>query len=324
VDDARRYEWGVAGQPINRVTVVGTGVIGSSWAACFLARGLDVIASDPAPGAEERVRAAVASHWPALERIGLAAGASVERLAFAASPEDAVAAADFVQESGPERADIKQQLFAQLDSAAPRSTVLASSSSGLAPTAIQARCTHPERVLVGHPFNPPHLVPLIEVVGGERTDPVAIDQAMAFYSALGKHPIRLEHEIPGHVANRLQAALWREAFHLLERGVASVADIDAAIAYGPGLRWGLLGPFLNLHLSGGDGGLRHVLEHLGPPIERWWDDLGDPRLTSGLCGTAIEGVEQELDGLDLTDLVARRDELLIDLLRARGAAKELP
>ena len=140
---------------------------------------------------------------------------------------------------------------------------------------------------------------------------------MAFYSALGKHPIQLEHEIPGHVANRLQAALWREAFHLLERGVASVADIDAAIAYGPGLRWGLLGPFLNLHLSGGDGGLRHVLEHLGPPIEQWWDDLGDPRLTARLCETAMEGVEQELDGLDLTDLVARRDELLIDLLLPR-------
>jgi 3-hydroxyacyl-CoA dehydrogenase len=217
------YEWGVASQPINRVAVVGTGVIGSSWAACFLARGLDVIASDPAPGAEERLHAALALRWPALERIGLAAGASMERLAFAASPEDAVAAADFVQESGPERADTKQQLFAQLDSAAPPSTLLASSSSGVAPTAIQARCTHPERVLVGHPFNPPHLVPLVEVVGGERTDPVAIDRAMAFYSALGKHPIRLKREIPGHVANRLQAALWREAFHLLERGVASVA-----------------------------------------------------------------------------------------------------
>ena len=324
MDDARWYELGVARHSVKRVAVVGTGVIGSSWAACFLARGLDVIASDPAPGAEKRLRAAVALHWRALERIGLAAGASVERLAFAADPEDAVAAADFVQESGPERADTKQQLFAQLDSAAPPSTLLASSSSGLTPTAIQARCTHPERVLVGHPFNPPHLVPLVEVVGGERTDPVAIDQAMAFYSALGKHPIQLEHEIPGHVANRLQAALWREAFHLLERGVASVADIDAAIAYGPGLRWGLLGPFLNLHLSGGDGGLRHVLEHLGPPIEQWWDDLGDPRLTARLCETAIEGVEQELDGLDLTDLVARRDELLIDLLRARGATKEFP
>lgn len=202
----------------------------------------------------------MASHWPALERFGLAAGASVERLAFAASPEDAVGAADFVQESGPERADTKQQLFAQLDSAAPQSTLLASSSSGLAPTAIQAHCAHPERVLVGHPFNPPHLVPLVEVVGGERTDPGAIDRAMAFYSALGKHPIQVEQEIPGHVANRLQAALWREDFHPLERGVASIADIDAAIACGPGLRWGLLGPFLNLHLSGGAGGLRHVLE----------------------------------------------------------------
>jgi carnitine 3-dehydrogenase len=314
----------VDGQPINVVAVVGTGVIGASWAACFLARGLDVISCDPASDAEGRLRDAVASHWPALERLGISAGASADRLGFVPSPEDAVADADFVQESGPEREEIKQELFRRLDEAAPATAVLASSSSGLSPTAIQARCKHPERVVVGHPFNPPHLIPLVEVVGGRRTDPAVVDRAMAFYTALGKRPIRLEQELPGHVANRLQAALWREAFHLVERGAASVADIDAAIAYGPGLRWGLLGPFLNLHLSGGDGGLGHVLDHLGAPMESWWDDLGRPRLTPELCEAAVSGVEQELDGVDLKAMVARRDELLIELLRARAAAQELP
>jgi 3-hydroxyacyl-CoA dehydrogenase len=151
-----------------------------------------------------------------------------------------------------------------------------------------------------------------------------IDRAIAFYTALGKHPIRLRQELPGHVANRLQAALWREAFHLIDLGVASVADIDAAIAHGPGLRWGLLGPFLNLHLSGGDGGLRHVLDHLGGPIESWWDDLGRPRLTAELREAGVSGVEEELDGIDLKAMVARRDELLIELLLAKAAARELP
>jgi len=238
----------VDSRPVSVVAVVGSGVIGASWAGFFLARGLDVIAWDPASGAEKRVRAAVALHWPALERLGLSSGASLDRLRFAASPEQAVANAEFVQESGPERLDVKAELFRRLDTAAPPTVVLASSSSGLLPSGIQARCEHPERVVVGHPFNPPHLVPLVEVVGGRRTDPAVINRAIAFYAALGKRPIRLDRELPGHVANRLQAALWREAFHLIDRGVASVADIDAAIAHGPRLRWGLLGPFLNLHL----------------------------------------------------------------------------
>jgi 3-hydroxyacyl-CoA dehydrogenase len=314
----------VESRPINLVAVVGTGVIGASWAACFLASGLDVIAWDPADGAEERLRAAVASHWSALEHLGLKAEASPDRLSFATCPEEAVANADFVQESGPERVDLKQELFRRIDAATPGPVVLASSSSGLTPSEIQERCAHPERVLVGHPFNPPHLVPLVEVVGGRRTDPAALDQAIAFYTTLGKHPIRLRHELPGHVANRLQAALWREAFHLVDRGVASVADIDAAIAHGPGLRWGLLGPFLNLHLSGGEGGLRHVLDHLGGPMESWWDDLGHPQLTAELREAAVNGVRDELKGLDLSAMVSRRDELLIMLLRAKEAASELP
>jgi carnitine 3-dehydrogenase len=304
---------------VDRVAVVGTGVIGASWAAHFLAHGLDVTASDPAPGAEARLRADVAAHWPVLERFGLAEGASQERLSFTADPGDAVADADFVQENGPEREDVKHALFAVLDAAARPDVVLASSSSGLLPSAIARGCPHhPERLVIGHPFNPPHLIPLVEVVPGERTSAETVDRAMTFYAAVGKRPIRLRQELPGHVANRLQAALWQEAYSLVERGVASVSDIDAAISQGPGLRWAVLGPFLNQHLSGGPGGIAHVLEHLGPPTERWWRDLGEVTLTPELVQKLAAGVDEELAGTDVAELVARRDAVLDALLAAKA------
>jgi carnitine 3-dehydrogenase len=304
---------------VDRVAVVGTGVIGASWAAHFLAHGLDVTASDPAPGAEDRLCADVAAHWPVLERLGLAEGASQERLSFTADPGDAVADADFVQENGPEREDVKHALFAVLDAAARPDVVLASSSSGLLPSAIARGCPHhPERLVIGHPFNPPHLIPLVEVVPGERTSAETVDRAMAFYAAVGKRPIRLRQELPGHVANRLQAALWQEAYSLVERGVASVSDIDAAISQGPGLRWAVLGPFLNQHLSGGPGGIAHVLEHLGPPTERWWRDLGEVTLTPELVQKLVAGVDEELAGTDVAELVARRDAVLDALLAAKA------
>ena len=302
-----------------RIAVVATGVIGASWAAYFLARGLDVEASDPAPGAEERLRAAVASHWPTLERFGLAEGASAARLRFHARAEDAVAEAGFVQESGPERLDFKVDLFRRLDEAAPADAILASSSSGLAISAVQAGCArHPERVVLGHPFNPPHLIPLVEVAGGERSSADAVARAMAFYAAIGKRPIRLKREIKGHIANRLQAALWREAFHLVNEGVASVADIDAAIAHGPGLRWAVMGPFMNLHLSGGAGGIAHVLAHLGGPIEDWWQDLGAPAMTEALKQKVAAGVADELGTRRSAELESARDALLLDLIRAKS------
>jgi carnitine 3-dehydrogenase len=304
---------------VDRVAVVGTGVIGASWAAHFLAHGLDVTASDPAPGAEDRLRADVAAHWPVLERFGLVEGASQERLSFTADPGDAVADADFVQENGPERESVKHALFAVLDAAARPDVVLASSSSGLLPSAIARGCPHhPERLVIGHPFNPPHLIPLVEVVPGERTSAETVDRAMAFYAAVGKRPIRLRQELPGHVANRLQAALWQEAYSLVERGVASVSDIDAAISQGPGLRWAVLGPFLNQHLSGGPGGIAHVLEHLGPPTERWWRDLGEVTLTPELVQKLVAGVDEELAGTDVAELVARRDAVLDALLAAKA------
>jgi 3-hydroxyacyl-CoA dehydrogenase len=197
--------------------------------------------------------------------------------------------------------------------------VLASSSSGLLPSAIARGCpAHPERVVVGHPFNPPHLIPLVEVVPGEKTAEQAVERAMAFYTAVGKRPIRLRQELPGHVANRLQAALWQEAYSLVDRGVASVADIDTAISQGPGLRWAVLGPFANQHRSGGTGGIAHVLEHLGPPTEAWWRDLRSVKLTPELVAKLVAGVDDELAGVDRSELVERRDAVLHALLAAKN------
>lgn len=311
-------------EAIERVAVIGAGVIGASWAAYFLARGFTVFVSDPDPGAEAKVRAAVARYWEVLEQVGLAAGASLSRLSCTTELEPAVEGAQFVQENGPERLDLKVELFRNLDAATPSEVLLASSSSTLAVSAMQSACSHPERVVLGHPFNPPHLIPLVEVVGGDKTSADAVERAMAFYTAIGKKPIRLRREILGHIANRLQAALWQEAFNLVEQGVASVADIDTAIAYGPGLRWALLGPFLNLHLSGGAGGITHLLEHLGPANEAMWRDLGRPVLDGALRQKVVEQVHEMIGGGDQMELERRRDELLSELIRRKRDAALLP
>jgi carnitine 3-dehydrogenase len=309
---------------IKCVAVVGTGVIGASWAAYFLARDLDVRCTDPSPGAEEKLRAAVRRHWPILERLGLAPGASQERLTFHADLEAALEGADFVQENGPENEQLKIDLFRRMDAVLPANVILASSSSGLLMSKVQSECRHPERVLLGHPFNPPHMIPLVEVIGGEKTSEQAVAQAMDFYAAIGKRPIHPRKEVKGHIANRLQAALWREAFHLVEQGVATVGDIDTAISHGPGLRWALLGPFMNLHLSGGEGGMRHLLDHLGPPIESWWADLGTPSITDALKEKIVKEMEAELAGKQQGMLTAERDQLLVDLIQSKSTARNLP
>ncbi|MFJ3045995.1 3-hydroxyacyl-CoA dehydrogenase NAD-binding domain-containing protein [Herbaspirillum chlorophenolicum] len=309
---------------IKRIAVVGTGVIGASWVAYFLAQGLDVSATDPMPDAEQKLREAVARHWPSLETLGLAPGASVSRLRFFEKLEDALQGADFVQENGPEREDLKTDLFRRMDAALPAQVILASSSSGLLMSKVQAACRHPERVVLGHPFNPPHLIPLVEVIGGQLTSPEAVQGAIDFYAAIGKKPIHVRKEVKGHIANRLQAALWREAFHLVEQGVASTEDIDTAIAYGPGLRWALMGPYLNLHMSGGEGGIKHMLDHLGPPIESWWADLGTPAITDGLKEILRAGVEQQMQGMTSAEVAAERDRLLVKLLASKAESKVLP
>jgi carnitine 3-dehydrogenase len=298
---------------IATIAVIGTGAIGASWAALVLARGYQVIAADPAPGAEQVLRDTVAARLAELGE-----PYRPERLLFTGDIGEAAAAADLVLENGPERLEIKREIFAALDAAARPDVLLASSSSGLPPSSFAGACArHPERVLVAHPFNPPHLVPLVEIVGGRQTSEEAVESALEVFRHLGKRPIRIRREMPGHVANRLQAALWREAYYLVGEGVVSVQDVDTAISAGPGLRWALLGPFATQHLSGGGGGLEHVLAHLGPPMVDWWHDLGAPELTPELVAALVAGVQEELAGDDENDLMARRDLALRELMETK-------
>lgn len=304
--------------PPQTVAVIGTGTIGASWTAFFLSRGFDVLATDPSPRAEAELRDCIKRVWPFMTGIGLAPGARPDRMRFVSSPTEAVRQADFVQENGPERLEIKMPLFAELDAAAPPDVLIASSSSGLKMSEIQRDCAHPERCLIGHPFNPPHLIPLVEVVGGERTSADALERAKDFYAGLGKRVIHVRREIPGHVANRLQAALWREAAHLVAEGVVSVSEVDAAVAFGPGLRWGVMGPNLLFHLGGGRGGIRHFMEHLAGPFSRWWADLGQPELTPELQEKIIRGVLEEAGNDSIPELESRRDRFIAGMLALRN------
>ena len=312
-------------KPISQVAIIGTGVIGASWAAQFLAKGLDVVATDIAPNAEYSLRRFVDAAWPALERLGLAHGASPLRLSFTADLPDAVKGVDLVQENGPERIDFKKKLYGQLDELLPPDVIIASSSSGLTMSEIQSGCPlHPERCVIAHPFNPPHLIPLVEIVGGAKTSEETIRRASEFYTALGKRTVRLHKEVPGHVANRLQAALAREVYHLVSEGVVSVADVDTALCWGPGLRWGIMGQVLLNHLGGGQGGMEHFLQQFTGPMTAWWKVLGSPQLTPDLQQKLIAGVHAEVGARSIDDLAAERDEVLLGLLelRANGAAAE--
>ena len=311
-------------KPVHRIAIVGTGVIGASWSAYYLARGFDVVATDPAPNAEANLRKYVDEAWPLLTSIGLSDSASRDRLTFTTSLQDALSDADFVQENGPERPDFKMKLFADIDAAAPVDSIIASSSSGITPSVMQTNCVHPERVLVGHPFNPPHVIPLVEVVGGAKTSDEAVRRAMAFYESIGKKAIRLNKELPGHVANRLQSALYREVLYLIEQGVLSVEDADAAVSYGPGPRWGVLGPSLQWHLGGGQGGIKHFIEHLLPPMVQSWKVLGTPIVTPELQRTLAEGVMREAAGRTVEQLAQEENETIVELLRMRARQELRP
>lgn len=308
--------------PIRNVAVIGTGVIGASWCTCFLAHGFNVMATDPAPGAEQRLREQVARQWPDAVALGVAKGSAPAQLQFRPDARAAVAQADFVQENGPERLEFKRELFALLDEAAPSHAILASSSSGIPASQFQTACSRPERVLIGHPFNPPHLIPLVEVVGGQLTSPQAVRAALDFYRAAGRKPIALHKELKGFVTNRLQAALWREAYGLVHAGVATVEDIDAAIANGPGLRWAIRGPFATQSLSGGEGGLRHLLDHLGPPMDDYWQDLLPTRLTGEVKEAVLDSAEQQMGDWDMASVARERDRLLVALLKLKAQQAE--
>jgi 3-hydroxyacyl-CoA dehydrogenase len=304
---------------IRRVAIIGTGVIGASWASLFLAKGLDVIATDIAPDAETSLRRFVKAAWPALERLGLAPGASQSRLTFTPDMPAALRGADFVQENGPERIDFKKKLYRQLDELLPADVIIASSSSGLTMSEIQSDCRlHPERCVIGHPFNPPHLVPLVELVGGAKTSEATIERATEFYTQLGKQAVRVRKEVPGHVANRLQAALAREVYYLVAEGIISVADVDKALSWGPGLRWGIMGQVLLNHLGGGQGGIEHFFEQFTKPMTAWWKVLGSPELTSEVQRKLIDGLHAEVGARTVPELEAQRDEILLGLLELRN------
>ncbi|MFH8631055.1 3-hydroxyacyl-CoA dehydrogenase NAD-binding domain-containing protein [Streptomyces lydicus] len=309
-------------EDVRRVACIGAGVIGGGWAAHFLARGYDVTAWDPAPDAEDRLRRLVAAAWPALEQIGLTEGASQDRLTVAPTLAAAVADADFVQESAPEKLELKRSLLAELAAAAPPGVVIASSTSGYPMTDMQTAADGSAagagRLVVGHPFNPPYLIPLVEVVGGERTDREAVEWAARFYDVAGKSVITMDRELPGFIANRLQEALWREALHMVANGEASVEDIDASITEGPGLRWAFMGPCLTFALAGGEGGMAHMLDHFGPSLKSPWTRLEAPELDRALRDAMVDGCAAAAGERTYADLVAERDQGVIDVLRATG------
>src|SRR6201997_752026 len=282
---------------IRNIAIVGTGVIGASWAALYLARGFNVTATDPAPNAEANLRKFVDAAWKDLTVIGLSPNASREHLKFTTDMKKALGDADLVQENGPERQDFKIKLFADMDAATPADSIIASSSSGLTMSVMQSGCKHPERCVIGHPFNPPHMVPLVEVVGGAKTSGDVVRRAIEFYASIGKKPIHLRKEVVGHVANRLQAAIYREVVNLINLGVVDVADADAAVCWGPGLRWGVMGPSLLFHLGGGQGGIQHFMEHLSGPLTMWWKDLGAfTEWPEGSKEAIVAGVKVQADG----------------------------
>src|ERR1700704_4557274 len=312
-------------KPIQKVAIIGTGVIGASWAAQFLAKGLEVIATDIAPDAETSLRNVVKAAWPALERLGLAPGASQSRLTFTADMPTAVRGVDLVQENGPERIDFKKKLYRQLDELLPPDVIIASSSSGLTMSEIQSDCpSHPERCVIGHPFNPPHLVPLVEIVGGAKTSEATIERAAEFYTGLGKQVVRVRKEVPGHVANRLQAALAREVYYLVAEGVVSAADVDTALCWGPGLRWGIMGNMMLNHLGGGQGGIEHFFQQFTGPMTAWWKVLGQPVLTPEVQKKLIDSVHAEVGSRSVAELEAQRDEVLLGLLELRRKAEKKP
>ena len=302
---------------VNRVTIVGTGVIGSGWAAHYLRQGLDVTAYDPAPDAETRLRQKVTRVWPAMEALGLKKGANPERLTFVPDLRTAVSNAQFIQESAPERLALKQDLLAEIDAFSPASAIIASSTSGYSMSDLQKKCSrHPERMVIAHPFNPPYLIPLVEVGGGEKSAPAIVDWAVDFYRIVGKKPLKMSKELPGFIANRLQEALWREALHMVNEDMATVEEIDAAIAWGPGLRWALMGPCLIFHLAGGEGGMKHMLEHFNPELFADWTRLSPPPITENLIASMVDGCEREAGGVSIQALEEYRDDCLISIIKA--------
>ena len=304
---------------VQQIALVGTGTIGAAWAAHFLAQGLDVIATDPGSSAEEKLRMAVDAAWPSLTQLGLAKGASRRRLRFASSIEECVAKADFIQESTPEREAIKDQVIADISRAAKPSVVIASSTSGIVPSRLQAQYKKPQRLVVGHPFNPVYLVPLVEVVGGEKTSPETIDWVMQFYQYWGKTPLHCRIENTGHLANRLQDAVFAEAMELVSEGVATAKELDTALSVGLGMRWALMGPFLKAHLTA-EGGLKDIFD--GKISLSYFSHFQASDPSQQTIETIIGDTQAQMAGRSRQSLEEMRDEFLVGVLKLRAEIKD--
>lgn len=313
---------------IKRIAVIGAGVIGAGWATRCIVRGIDVVAADPGPDAEAKLRASVENARPAAVELYGSPEVAPGTLTFVNSVRKAVEVADFIQENAPEREDLKRKLHAEIDAAARPDAIIASSSSGLMPSVIQADCEHPERVLIGHPFNPVYLLPLCEVVGGSKTSADNIQRACAFYTSIGMYALHVRKEIEGYLSDRLQEAMWREILHLVNDGVATTGELDDAIKFGPGLRWAVMGTSMIFHLAGGEGGMRHMLDQFGPALKLPWTRLEAPELSEELIERMVEGTREQADGRSVKELERLRDNCLIDIMRAlrkyeTGAGKVL-
>jgi len=301
-----------------RIGLIGVGSVGCGWASVYVARGYDVIASDPAPDAEKRARAFITDTWSALHKLGVTTADRFPdaKLSFVATPGDVASSVDLIHENAPENLALKQSVYDELESSAPSTLVIASSTGGIPPTQLQAKMQHPERLVVCHPFNPPHIVPLVEIIGGEKTAPTVVDWALRFFSTLGKKPIRVDKEVTAFLTNRLQFALLREAVHCVAEGIASPQAIEDAMRYGLGPRWAVMGALTTLTLAGGTGGMPHVLT-IAPELQKWMDALGSPQLTaSDVQAALIKAADEITQGQPLTDWMSWRNDRLVDLLRA--------
>ncbi|MEO1141160.1 MAG: 3-hydroxyacyl-CoA dehydrogenase NAD-binding domain-containing protein [Pseudomonadota bacterium] len=299
---------------INKTAVLGAGVIGASWTALFLAAGMDVNVYDPSPSVKEDVEAYVADAWPTLVKLGLAVDGRKGALNFFDNAGEAVVGVQFVQENVPERLEIKHAVYAEIEPHLEADAIVSSSASGIMVKEMQEGWQDPSRFILGHPFNPPHLIPLVELLANDKTADGVLEIAEEFYAAVGKTTIRVNKEVPGHVANRLQAALWREAIYLVNEGVASVEDVDKAVWAGPGLRWAAMGPTMLFHLGAGEGGLNSFCERYTDSFNRWWDSLGDIRLNPEIAEKLCQGVNAEAAGQDVGQLSTERDELISSML----------
>ncbi len=300
---------------IQKITILGAGTIGMSWAALFLATGREVCVYDPAPDIQERLTQFIEQAQTALKALGWQHAGKTDKLTFNSDPSEAALGADFIQESIPERLSLKHSLYQAIEPNLGEHTIVATSTSGLKLSELQQGFNDPSKLILAHPFNPPHLIPLVELMINERTNKSHLMIAQAFYLSIGKQTVRLNKEVPGHIANRLQASLWRECIYLLKEGVASLEDIDKAVAHGPGLRWATMGPSSLFHLGGGDKGIAGFCEHIGPPMQTWWDDLGDAKFDQETVQLLVDGMREITDKRPTPVLKEKRDALIVSFLQ---------